>query len=188
MPRPQGEITRLLSGLQQGKTDAENQLAPLIYAELRRIARHHFRHERLNHTLQPTALVHEAYLRLMGSRLPTLKNRAHFYRIASKAMRRILVEHARSRNAAKRGGRQEHVELDEAIDLSSQRVPAFIALDEALTRLEQFDPRQAQIVELRFFGGMSVQETAKALGVGITTVKDEWRLAKAWLRYEMENA
>jgi RNA polymerase sigma-70 factor, ECF subfamily len=187
MSSPVGEITLLLSDLQQGNAEAGSKLMPLVYAQLRQIAAHHFRSERPDHTLQPTALVHEAYLRLVKPGRVPWKDRAHFFRIAARAMRQILVEWARKRNAEKRGGGQVKINLDKALVFSPEEPGQFLALEGALIRLKEFAPRQSRIVELRLFGGLSVRETAEALGVGITTVKSEWHLAKAWLRRELEN-
>jgi RNA polymerase sigma factor (TIGR02999 family) len=180
-----GEITALLAGLQQGNPEARAKLMPLVYDQLRRLAARQFEREQPNHTLQPTALVHEAYLKLVQPAPVRLKNRGHFYRIAARAMRQVLVDYARARNAEKRGRGQVIVELNEEL-ISPEHPQQFLQLDDALTRLERFAPRQAEIVELRYFAGLSVSETSKALGVGITTVKGDWRLAKAWLRRELE--
>ena len=181
-----GEITLLLKDLQQGHPEVAEKLMPLVYQQLRQMAAQQFRHERPGHTLQPTALVHEAYLRLIPSGPGPWENRWHFFGVAAQAMRRVLVDHARAHNSGKRGGRRQRVELDEALTFSSERPKDFLALDDALTRLEQFAPRQSRIVELRFFAGLSVRETAQALGVGVTTIKSEWRLARAWLRGQLE--
>ncbi len=184
LPAP-GEITVLLSDLQNGKIDAGEKLMPLVYQHLRRIAAHHFRRERPDHTLQPTALVHEAYIRLVKPGQRRWTNRAHFYGIASRAMRQILVEHARAKHAEKREGRLEKLELQEALIYEPERSRELLALDEVLSRLKMLDERQSDIVELRYFGGLTVKETAEVLHLGRTTVKDEWKLAKAWLQREL---
>lgn len=183
-PSP-GEITLLLSDLQEGKLEAGDKLMPLVYQHLRQMAARHFRHERPGHTLQPTAVVHEAYLRLIKPGQRRWKNCAHFYSIASEAMHRILVEHARAQLAQKRGGRPEKLELQEALVYKPERSRELLALDEVLGRLKILDERQSKIVELRYFGGLTVKETAEVLHVGVTTVKEEWKVAKAWLQREL---
>jgi RNA polymerase sigma-70 factor, ECF subfamily len=174
-------IARLLAAARQGDADALNQLAPLVYDELRRIAYRQMRHERQGHTLQPTALAHEAWARLLGSRHLDVRNRTHFMGIAAHAMREILVERARAHRAAKRGGAAHRVTLDEQLLPAGARPIEIEALDEVLGRLEQHDPELARIVELRFFGGLTVEETASELGISPATVKRRWTLAKAWL-------
>ena len=162
------------------------EMLPQVYEDLRRMAAGHLKNERGGHTLQPTALVHETYLRLLGQRID-LKNRAHFLALAARMMRRILVTYASSRGAQKRGGDAEGVALDDALGVfDAQEIPA-IEVNQALTALEQRDPRQAHIVELRFFGGLSVEETAEVLAISPRTVKREWKVAKIWLRREMAN-
>jgi len=159
---------------------------PIVYAELHRQATNYLRRERVGHTLQATALINEAYLKLIDQREVNWQNRAHFFGIAAQAMRRILVDHARSRHRDKRGGDAEHLPLEAAeFTTSKEGSVDLIALDEALTRLSELDQRQSRIVELRFFSGMSVEETAEALGVSKATVKNEWRTAKAWLFQEL---
>jgi len=181
-----GEITLLLSALPENPA-AEAELMPIVYETLRRMAATQFSRERPGHTLGPTALVHEAYLRLMKSMEPgRWENRAHFFGAAAVAMRRILIEHARRHRARKRSGSMLRIDLDEALAYESGRSDELLALDEALRRLERLDARQSRIVELRFFGGLSLRETAEALGLGTTTVKTEWAMAKAWLRRELE--
>jgi RNA polymerase sigma-70 factor, ECF subfamily len=163
-------------------------LMPLVYDHLRKLAAVHFRRERGDHTLQPTALVHEAYVRLVDQRAVRWQNRAHFIGIAAHLMRRILIDHARSRDALKRGGAYEKVLLDELLEPPAPDGSASIdvlALDEALTRLTEIDPQQGRIVELRFFGGLTVEETATVLEISPATVKRDWRLAKVWLHREM---
>ena len=183
---PSGEVTRLLLAWNQGDQSAIERLMPLVYDELRRLAEKHFRRERVGHTLQPTAVVHEAYFRLVDQTRVTWKNRGHFFAVASQAMRRILVDYARARAADKRGGGEKRVTLGsaEASPESSGEVD-LLALDEALTRLKVLDGAQAQIVELRFFGGLSIEETAEALETSASSVKREFRSAKAWLYREL---
>jgi RNA polymerase sigma factor (TIGR02999 family) len=178
-PEP-NEITKLLVASREGDEEALNKLLPLVYQELRRLAGHYLRRERPDHTLQPTALVHETYLRLIDQNV-SWQNRAHFFGVAAQMMRRILVDHARSRLAAKRGSGGVKISLDDALNLSDERAGDFVALDEALERLAEFDPQKSKIVELRFFGGLSVEETAEVLGIGTATVTRQWKMAKAWL-------
>ena len=185
-PVPPAGVTSLLLSWGRGDPDAIERLAPLVYGELRRLARRELRGERAAHTLQPTALVHEAYLRLVGQRGVSWQNRAHFFAVASRVMRRILVDHARSRNAAKRGSGGRTVCLAEAGPLGQQRPADLIALDDALTGLAAIDPRQSRIVELRFFGGLTVEEAAHVTGLSPRTIKREWRMAKAWLGREIQ--
>ena len=179
-PSPQ-EITQLLVKWGEGDQKVLSRLMPLVYQELRLLARHYFRRERPDHTLQVTALIHEAYLRLIDQRKVDWQNRSHFFGIAAQLMRRILVDHARQQKAAKRGEGHRPLALDEAIQVSDQMNPDLINLDDALKRLEKIDPRQSQIVELRFFGGLSIDKTAQALGNSPATVKREWHLARVWL-------
>jgi RNA polymerase sigma-70 factor, ECF subfamily len=160
-------------------------LLPIVYQELRRLAASYLRRERPGQTLQPTALVHEAYLRLLKDKPDRWKNRAHFCAIAAHSMRQILIERARARGAQKRGGAQPRVTLDEALVAGGNRAIDLVALDEALERLAAIDPEQARLVELRFFGGLTVEETAAALGISPATVKREWALAKGWLYREL---
>src|SRR5215831_12154218 len=184
-PEP-GEVTRLLIAWNEGDRAAVERLMPLVYAELRGIAERQFRRERAGHTLQPTAVVHEAYFRLVDQTRVSWKNRGHFFAVASQAMRRILVDYARARAADKRGGGEQRVTLAsaEASPEPSEGVD-LLALDEALTRLKALDGGQAQIVELRFFGGLSIEETAEALETSASSVKREFRSAKAWLYREL---
>ena len=183
-----GEVTQLLADLCRGKQEVAPQLIPLVYEELRRLARHFMRLERPDHTLQTTALIHEAYLRLVEQRETTWQNRAHFFAVAAQSMRRILVDHARASQTAKRGGNAEIVSLgEEPIAFSQEKSGELIALDEALTRLADLSPRQTQIIELRFFGGLSVEETAEVLQIAPRTVKRDWRVARAWLHREVRN-
>jgi RNA polymerase sigma factor (TIGR02999 family) len=179
-----GEVTQLLAELEERRQDAAPKLFELLYSELRRMAQRHLQNERADHTLQATALVHEAYLRLVDAR-QDWRNRAHFFAIASSAMRRILVDHARAKHAAKRPGSQQKVNLDDAPLLCSEPYDDVISLDLALKRLSQIDARQGRIVELRYFGGLTSEETAEALGVSIITVQRDWAVAKAWLHGEL---
>ncbi len=175
-------VTQLLQLSSEGNRDALDQLLPLVYDELRRVARHQISKERANHTLQATALVNEAYLKLIGQHSVDWQNRAHFFSIAAETMRRILVNHAVERNAQKRGGGMTLLSLDEEIDFIHQRDLDMLALDEALKKLEEFDQTQAKIIELKFFGGMTNEEIASVMGVSESTIKREWRMAKAWLQ------
>ena len=181
-------VTRLLVEWSDGDKAAVDRLFPIVYHELRRIARSYFRRERPDHTLQPTALVHEAFLRLIDQRSVTWQNRAHFFGLAAQMMRRILVNHAVSRRAAKRGAFAEAVPLDEEIHSLAQPKIDVLALDDALKTLALLDPRQARIVELRFFGGLTVDETAAVAGVSRATVKREWAAAKLFLLREMSRS
>lgn len=180
-----GEVTRLLYELKRGNREAEAQLIPLVYRELRRIAATYLRRENPQHTLQPTALVHEAWLRL--AKLPEMdwQSRSHFFAVCATVMRRILVDHARASHARKRGDSWNSVTIDEAILPSPERAPEILALDEALDRLSALDARQAKIVELRFFAGMTEEEAGAALRISARTVKRDWRIAKAWLYKEL---
>ena len=179
------QITQLLKNWGNGDQAARDQLMPLVYEELRRMAHQHMRKERPGHTLQTSALVHEAYVRLVDQTDIHWQNRAHFFGIAAQMMRRILVDHARSRQFAKRGGDPRRISLDEVAIVSGERAAEVVALDDALTNLAAIDSRKSQIVELRFFGGLSIDETATALAVSPGTVMRDWTLAKAWLRREM---
>lgn len=180
-----GEVTHLLQEVRRGNKEAEGLLVPLVYRELRRIAAAYLRHEARANSLQPTALVNEAYLRLAGIKHVDWQSRSHFFAVSATIMRRILVEHARAARSRKRGNGWEEVSLNEAILPSPDRAPEILALDEALTRLAALDDRQAKIVELRFFAGMSEEEAAEALGISSRTVKRDWRIAKAWLFKEL---
>ena len=179
------EVTRMLVAWSNGDEAARDQLMPLVYDELHRLAKQYMNRERPGHTLQTSALVNEAFLRLVDQRDVHWQNRAHFFGIAAQMMRRILVDYARNRRYAKRGGDARQVSLDEAAIVSSERVAEVVALDDALKGLAEFDPRKSQIVELRFFGGLSIDETAEVLAVSPGTVMRDWTLAKAWLRREM---
>ena len=178
-------ITQLLVEWSEGDRAALDQLMPLVYDELRRLARSYLRRERPDHTLQPTALVHEAYMRLVDQHSASWQNRAHFFGIASQMMRRILVNHALARETAKRGGHAEKLALDRVTVVDGQREVNLIALDNALKELETADERQCRIVELRFFGGLSIEETAEVLKLSPATIKREWSTAKLWLRRQI---
>jgi RNA polymerase sigma factor (TIGR02999 family) len=182
---PKSEVTRLLADLEAGQPGAETELLPLVYAELRRVAAGYMRRERPGHTLQATALVHEAYIQLVDQTRVTWRNRAHFFAVAAQIMRRILVDHARAHRAQKRGGDARKLTLEEAIGVFGGRDVALEALDDALSTLCQLDPRQGRIVELRFFGGLTIDETAEVLGVSAPTVEREWRMARAWLHSQL---
>lgn len=180
------EITEALKAWSAGDRAAAERFMPLIYDELRRQAHRYLNRERPNHTLQTTALVHEAYLRLIEQNSTDWQNRAHFFGLAAHMMRRILVNYAVNRNREKRGGKNEQVELDEATTIvSDSNVIDLLALDGALTRLEKLDARQARVVELRYFSGLTVEQTAEVLEISPATVKREWSMAKAWLRAEL---
>jgi RNA polymerase sigma-70 factor, ECF subfamily len=182
-----GEVTQLLLDLRAGKRDAEEKLIPLVYAELKRLAAHYLRGERTDHTLQPTALVHEAYIRLTKLHEVDWRSRSHFFATAATVMRRILVDHARAQQAGKREAFHNAVSLEDALVVSPVRSTELIALDEALCKLAELDSRRSKIVELRFFGGLSEEETGTVLGVSARTVKRDWRIAKAWLYDEINS-
>lgn len=179
------DVTWLLHKIADGDAEAAAELVPLIYDELHRLAAHFMARERPDHTLQTTALVHEAYLRLVQQRYDTWNNRAHFYGAAAGIMRRVLVDHARARHTAKRGGHAYHLPLEDAAGLVGDRPDGLLHFDAALTRLAQRSPRQARVVELRFFAGLDVDETAEALAVSPKTVKRDWSVARAWLLREL---
>lgn len=181
---PSQPVSALLNKWRAGDEQALQTLIPLVYQELRRIARYHLGRERPDHTLQSTALVHEAYLRLMKQGPAEIENRAHFLAVASQLMRQILVDHARRHRAAKRGGGLK-LELNEAESLKNSSEVDLILLDRALNDLARLDPQQSRVVEMRFFGGLSIEETAGVLGVSSTTVKRDWASARAWLRREV---
>jgi RNA polymerase sigma-70 factor (ECF subfamily) len=185
MTDPRGEVTQLLAELKLGRKDALDRLLPLVYRELRRIAANQMRGERLGHTLEPTALVHEAFLRLADQSRANWQNRVQFLGVSAQLMRRLLVDHARRRGAAKRG---IPVTLNEEIfpqRPSADRTEEILAVDEVLAQLAKLDPRQAHVVELRYFGGLSVQETAEALGIATRTVKLDWAMAKGWMQTQL---
>jgi RNA polymerase sigma-70 factor (ECF subfamily) len=184
----QQEITQLLSELSGGEEGALDRLLPLVEGELRRIAARHMRRENPNHTLQTTALMNDAFLKLVGQREVRWQSRAHFFALSSQIMRRILLDHARGRDRAKRGGDLDRVELREAEAVSRERSEDLIALDDALKLLAEFDPLKSRIVEMRHFGGLTVEETAEVLNVAPVTVMRHWSLAKAWLRRELRGS
>ena len=183
MGSPQ-EVTRLLKEWANGAESALDALTPLVYAELRRLAASYLRRESPGHTLQPTALVHEAFIRLLDRSAPDCQNRSQFYGLAARLMHQILIDHARTRLALKRGGQRVHLSLDEVV-LSHDQDAGLVALDEALGRLAALDPRKARVVELRFFGGLSVAESAEALNTSEKTVRRDWQFAKTWLLREL---
>jgi RNA polymerase sigma-70 factor (ECF subfamily) len=177
----QNEVTQLLIDWGNGDRTALDKLVPVVYQELRRLAAYYMRRERPGHTLQTSALVNEAYMRLVDYRNMRWQSRAHFFAVAAQAMRRILVEHARKRHFAKRGGNALKVSLDEAAIVSQDQAAELVALDDALSSLEALDSRKSRIVELRYIGGLSIEETAEVLEISPATVQREWRAAKAWL-------
>lgn len=185
MPEAQ-EVTLLLSALTRGEQNAASKLVPVVYDELRRLAASYMRRERVDHTLQATALVNEAYLKLVEQRSVDWQSRAHFFGIAAQLMRRILIDHARGHSRQKRGGEQQMVSLDEALVFSEQQGDELLAINDSLDKLAKIDPRQAQVVELRFFGGLTVEEAAQVLGVSPKTVKRDWNVAKAWLYADLK--
>jgi len=179
------DLTLLLIELTKGNKEAESKLIPLVYDELHRLARRHMRRERTDHTLQATALVNEAYLKLVEQRSVHWQSRAHFFAIAAQTMRRILIDHARGHVREKRGGGQKMLALDEALVFSPEQSLEYLRLDQSLHRLAERDPRQSKIVELRFFAGLTVEETAEVLQVSPKTVKRDWSIAKAWLHGDL---
>jgi RNA polymerase sigma factor (TIGR02999 family) len=181
-----GQVTRLLNEWSDGDSAALDELIPIIYDELRSLAARYLRRERIDHTLQPTALVHEAYFRLVDQKEVRWQSRAHFFGIAAQMMRRVLIDHAKSQGREKRGGGRQKVELDQAAELSEEQASEVIALDDALEALARIDPRKGKIVELRYFGGLSVEETAEVLGVSPNTIMRDWAMAKAWLYNEIK--
>lgn len=185
MPPPSHDVTQLLRRWSDGDADALDHLVPLVYEHLHRIAQQRLRHETASPSLDTTGLVHEAYMKLVDLRLARFRDRAHFLAMASRLMRRLLVDHARARRAAKRGGGAVTVELTEEIWMSEARAGAITELNDALERLEAIDPRQSQILEQRYFGGLSLVETAEAVGLSLATVKRELRFARAWLAAEL---
>jgi len=186
-PAPEN-VTKLLVAWGNGDEAARDELVPLVYDELHRLAHRYMNRERPGHTLQTSALVNEAFVRLIDQKGVHWQNRAHFFGIAAQMMRRILVDYARSRHYAKRGGSARQVSLNEAMTVTEERTAEVLALDDALKGLAEFDPRKSQIVELRFFGGLSIEETAEVLKVSPGTVMRDWTLAKAWLRKQMVSA
>lgn len=181
------EITILLGEISSGSESAPDKLLPLVYEDLRRLAYSYFSKEKTDHTLQPTALVHEAYIRLVNWENVSWQNRAHFFAVAAEVMRKILVDHARRKNAQKRAGGGQKIVLNEAIGFADEKELDLVKLDEALETLEKLDKRQAKIVELRFFGGLTIEETAYILKISETTVKREWTFAKAWFQRELQS-
>ncbi|MFN7973982.1 MAG: ECF-type sigma factor [Acidobacteriota bacterium] len=179
------EVSGLLAKVRQGDREALERIVPLVYAELRRIAARHLRGERREHTLQPTALVHEAYVRMVGESAPVWQNRAHFLGCAAQLMRHILVDHARAGKARKRGGGQAMVTLSDDVDRAADPEVDVTVLDEALEALAALDARQARVVELKFFGGLSIEETAEVLSVSSAVVRSDWTVARAWLKREL---
>jgi RNA polymerase sigma factor (TIGR02999 family) len=189
MPTPSThEVTQLLLDWSDGDQAAFDALMPLVYDELRQMARHYMSRERPGHTLQTTALVNEAYLRLVDQKRVHWQNRAHFFAVAAQAMRRILIDYARKQRYAKRGGGAPKISLEEVAVMSQERAADLVALDEALTILASIDPQQSRVVELRFFGGLTIEETAEVLRLSVDMVKREWATAKAWLSREMSNS
>ena len=182
------QLTDLLAQWRAGQRDALDALMPLVYEELRGLARHYLQQERPGHTLQSTALVHEAFVRLVGQKPPDWQSRTHFYGVAARLMRQILVDHARSSRAAKRGGDSIKLTVDEALLGAKKADFDIVALDEALTSLSELSPQQGQIVELRFFSGLSIEETAEVTGISPATVKRHWTAARAWLFREMSRS
>jgi RNA polymerase sigma factor (TIGR02999 family) len=183
--RERDDVTTLLLRVKVGDRNAESALMPLIYDELRAIARNHMRHERQDHTLQATVLVHEAYLQLAGDSQVDWQNRAHFFALASRAMRRILIDYARGARAEKRPGAHEKVELDSALIFTEEQKVDVLALNEALERLATWDLRQSQVVEMKFFAGLSFEEIAEVLNISDRTAKRDWTMARAWLHAEL---
>lgn len=187
MPTPViTEVTQLLLAWSEGDSEALDRLIPLVYQELRQLAKHYMRKEQAGHTLETTALIHEAYLRLIDAKQVQIKNRAHFFGVSARLMRQILVDAARSRGYKKRGGGAQQVSLDAALTVTQKPEVDLLAIDEALSALAAVDLRKSQVVEMRFFGGLTEEEIAIALAVSIETVKRDWRLAKSWLRMKLD--
>src|ERR1700693_4599523 len=180
------DVTLMLKRVSNGDQDAVATLIPVLYDELRKLAGYYLRKERPDHTLQATALVHEAYLRLVDQREVEWKNRGHFFAVSAQLMRRILVDYARGHCAVKRGAGLPDLSLDQALDFSTDQSEELVNLDELLTRLTAMDPQQGRVVELRFFGGLSVDETAELMGISAPTVKRDWAMAKAWLGHQLK--
>ena len=184
-----GEVTSLLEKVRQGNEDAANQLVPLVYDELRRMAGAYMNRERSNHSMQATELVHEAYMRLVGPTPAQPQNRAHFFAIAAHSMRQVLLDHARRRGAGKRGGPNAiRVDVEDKFLVCDDSLDEVLAIDEALQKLALIDPIQSRLIELRFFAGLSVEEAGEVMGVSESTIKREWRLAKAWLNHELADS
>jgi RNA polymerase sigma-70 factor (ECF subfamily) len=187
MEHPGGaDVTILLAELKKGDKSAASKLIPIVYNELRRLAAGYMRRERSDHTLQPTALVHEAYLKLIEQRSVDWQSRAHFFGIAAQVMRRILIDHAKGHLREKRGGGERAIAIEEALVFAPEQSVELVKLDQALERLTKLDPRQGKIVELRFFGGLTVEQTAELLGISPKTVKRDWSMAKAWLHGDLK--
>ncbi len=182
---PNGEITRLLGEVRQGRAEAADTLIPLVYSQLRAVARGYLQGERGDHTLQPTVLVNDALMRLLGSPTMDWQNRAHFFAVASQIMRRILIDYARGHRAEKRGGDYRKLSLDEDLSYDWRQADALLDLDQALDKLEGYDPRLCKIVEMRFFGGMTEEEAAEVLNISVRTVRRDWQFARTWLYGEM---
>ncbi len=187
-PVPAEELTQLLGQWNGGDDQALGELMPLVYEELRRMAHRHMAQERGDHTMQATALVNEVYLKLKDQRAANWKNRAQFFAVAAQMMRRILVDYARQHARGKRGGGAKQVTLDDAMLVTKDKADEMLALDDALAKLEQFDKRKSQVAVMRFFAGLSAEETAEALSISLETVTRDWRLARAWLRNELNAA
>lgn len=185
-PLPPPQVTSLLHAWSQGDEAALQQLIPIVYEELRRVAKRQMASERPSHTLQTTALIHEVYVRLVDVPSASIRNRAHFFAMCARLMRNVLVDFARSRQYQKRGGGAVHVTLDEALHVTANSDPGLVAIDDALARLSAVDRRKGQVVELRFFGGLSVEETAIALDISPETVMRDWKFAKSWLLRELD--
>lgn len=181
------EITKLLQDWSSGDELALKQLMPLVYEELHKMAKQYMRSQRIDHTLQTTALIHEVYVKLAGQKEQNWKNRAHFFAVAAQAMRHILVDHVRKRGYQKHGGKAQRVELDEAMIVSNERAAELVALDEALTRLSALDERKSRVVELKYFGGLNNEEMAEVLNVTAKTVIRDWQFARTWLLRELSN-
>lgn len=185
-PVPDREpVTLLLQAFARGDKGALDSLVPLIYPELRRLAGNHLRHERQGHTLQPTALIHEAYARLVSQDHPDYRNRAHFMAVAAQIMRQILVDHARSRSAAKRGGSAARIPFEETFDVATERPSILIALDDTLNELARKDTQKSRLIEMRYFGGMTAEDSAEVLGISVSEVRRHLRVAQAWLQREL---
>jgi RNA polymerase sigma factor (TIGR02999 family) len=182
---PPSQVTKLLQGWRAGDREASDVLLPLVYDELRRLARHYLRDERPNHTLQSAALVHEAYFRLVEQELPAWESRTHFFAVAAQLMRQVLVDYARRHRASKRGSGAFALSLDDAVSLPQRKDLDVIALDDALTTLAEIDPRQSKVVELRFFAGLSLEEISEVMEISTATAQREWTAARAWLHREI---
>jgi len=184
---PNNEVTRLLESWSNGRPEALDELMPLVYQELRKMAKQYMNSQPSGHTLQTTALIHEAYLKLADNREKNWQNRAHFFAVAAQAMRHILVDHARSHQTEKRGGETKIISFEDVAIISNQRANELVALDEALKNLSELDERKGRVVELRYFGGLSVEETAEVLKISPQTVMRDWRFAKTWLLRELSS-